>query len=381
MKAAVYYGAQDIKVEDIEVPQIGPGDILVKVKACGICGSDLHSYQHGIFSRPGWVMGHEVSGEVVAAGEKVEGIKIGDGVVPMAHDNLQGCGQCFWCQREQPQWCPSLIKKPCGECEFCKSGQFYLCNSLRPYQLIGYGRNGGYSEYIIVSRAVLNQNVFKLPASVSFEEGAFVEPLQGAFHWVSLAEPESRDTAVVLGAGTVGLLVMQLLKNYVSRVIVCEVSPLRLRLARELGADVVIDASAEESVQRVMDITGTGRSYSGKGGACADIVMECSGVGVALQQALEMTRTGGKIVLVGLFDDLVAINPNRIIHKQLKVISSFAKGKLSRSQETTHVIDLITSGKVKLRPLITHELGLDKIREAFETQARPDQSVKVLIKP
>jgi len=208
-----------------------------------------------------------------------------------------------------------------------------------------------------------------------------VEPLQGAFHWVSLAEPESRDTAVVLGAGTVGLLVMQLLKNYVSRVIVCEVSPLRLRLARELGADVIIDASVEEPVQRVMDITGTGRSYSGKGGACADIVMECSGTGVALQQALEMTRTGGKIVLVGLFDDLVAINPNRIIHKQLKVISSFAKGKLSRSQETAHVIDLITSGKVKLRPLITHEFGLDEIREAFEAQARPDQSVKVLIKP
>jgi len=172
-----------------------------------------------------------------------------------------------------------------------------------------------------------------------------------------------------------------LLKNYVSRVIVCEVSPLRLRLARELGADVIIDASVEEPVQRVMDITGTGRSYSGKGGACADIVMECSGAGVALQQALEMTRTGGKIVLVGLFDDLVAVNPNRIIHKQLKVVSSFAKGKLSRSLETAHVIDLITSGKVKLRPLITHEFGLDEIREAFEAQARLDQSVKVLIKP
>ena len=381
MKAAVFYGARDFRVEDIEEPQMEATDVLVKVNICGICGSDLHSYQQGLFSRPGWVMGHEISGEVTAVGKKVKDIKVQDRVVPMNSDTFHGCGQCFWCQRGQPQWCPSVKVKPCGECELCTSGQFWLCKKVRRHQNIGYGRNGGYAEYVIIPEATLDQNVFELPEGVSFDEGAFVEPLQGALHWVLLAEPKPIDTAVVLGLGTIGLLVMQVLKQYVSKVIVSEVSPKRLSLAKELGADAVIDASKEDPLAKVIELTGTGRSFSGKGGACADLVMECSGAKIALEQALEMTRSGGRIVLVGLFKNPVTIDMNRIIHKQLNLISSFSKGKPSKSEETAQAIGLISNGKVKTKPLVSHQFPLEQINQAFEIQTKPDESVKVLIKP
>ena len=384
MKAAVFYGAKDFRVENIADPEIEPTDVLVKVRACGICGSDLHAYKQGIFSRPGFVMGHELVGEVVEVGKKVKGIKVGDRVAPMVvglNSAIQGCGQCFWCLRRQPQWCPSIAHKPCGECQYCKSGQFWMCDKIQRYLLIGYSRNGGYAEYVVVPDAVLDNNIFKIPDSISWEEAAFIEPLWGAYRWVMMAEPQLYDTAVVTGLGTIGLLVMEVLKNYVSKVIVSEVSPKRLQLAKELGADVVIDATKEDPLQKVIELTGTGRGFSGKGGGCADIVMECSGVAIALQQAIEMTRTGGRIVLVGLFEEAVPVNINYIIHKRLSLISSFNLGKQPISQEIKESMELLTAGKVNVKPLISHEFSVDNIMEAFEVQTKPDQSIKVLIKP
>jgi threonine dehydrogenase-like Zn-dependent dehydrogenase len=247
--------------------------------------------------------------------------------------------------------------------------------------LIGYGRNGGYAEYVLVPDAVLNNNIFKIPDSLSWEEATFIEPLWGAYRWVMLAGPQPYETGVVIGLGTIGLLVMQVLKQYLSKVIVSEVSQKRLRLAKELGADVAIDAAKENPLQKVIEITGTGRSFSGKGGGCADIVMECSGVPVALQQAIEMTHTGGRVVLVGLFEEEVPININRIIHKQLSLISSFSRGQKPISQEIRESMKLLASGKVNVKPLISHEFPLDNIMEAFEVQTKPEQSIKVLIKP
>ena len=384
MKAAVFYGAKDIRVETVEDPKMEPTDVLVRVKACGICGSDVHTYKKGILSRPGFVMGHEFSGEVAEVSKKVKGINIGDRVVAMivpSSEAIRACGQCFWCTRGQPQWCPTIALKPCGECNYCKSGQFWMCDKIQRHMLIGYGRNGAYAEYVLVPDAVLNNNVFKIPDSLSWEEAAIIEPLWGAYRWVMMANPQPYETAVVTGLGTIGLSVMLVLKQFVSKVIVSEVSQKRLRLAKELGADVVIDASKEDPLQKVMEITGTGRSFSGKGGGCADIVMECSGVPVALQQAIEMTRTGGRIVLVGLFEQEVPINITRIIHKQLNLISSFSRGQQPVGREIMESIKLIASGKVKAKPLISHVFPLDNIMEAFEVQTNPEQSIKVIIKP
>jgi threonine dehydrogenase-like Zn-dependent dehydrogenase len=384
MKAAVFYGAKDIRVETVEDPKMEPTDVLVRVKACGICGSDVHTYKKGILSRPGFVMGHEFSGEVAEVSKKVKGINIGDRVVAMivpSSEAIRACGQCFWCTRGQPQWCPTIALKPCGECNYCKSGQFWMCDKIQRHMLIGYGRNGAYAEYVLVPDAVLNNNVFKIPDSLSWEEAAIIEPLWGAYRWVMMANPQPHETAVVTGLGTIGLSVMLVLKQFVSKVIVSEVSQKRLQLAKELGADVIIDATKEDPLQKVIEITGTGRSFSGKGGGCADIVMECSGVPIALQQAIEMTRTGGRIVLVGLFEEDVPLNINRIIHKQLSLISSFSRGRKPVSQEIMEAIKLLASGKVNAKPLISHQFPLDNIMEAFEVQTNPEQSIKVIIKP
>ncbi|MGB8708106.1 MAG: alcohol dehydrogenase catalytic domain-containing protein [Dehalococcoidia bacterium] len=384
MKAVVFYGAKDFRVENIEVPKMEPTDVLVRVKACGICGSDVHTYKRGILARTGFVMGHEFSGEVAEVGKKVQKINTGDRVVAMivpSSEAIQACGQCFWCTRGQPQWCPTIALKPCGECNYCKSGQFWMCDKIQRHMLIGYGRNGAYAEYVLVPNAILDNNIFKIPDSLSWEEAAIIEPLWGAYRWVMLANPQPHETAVVTGLGTIGLSVMLVLKQFVSKVIVSEVSQKRLRLAKELGADVIIDATKEDPLQKVIEITGTGRSFSGKGGGCADIVMECSGVPAALQQAIEMTRTGGRIVLVGLFEEEVPLNINHIIHKQLSLISSFGKGKEPVGQEIKAAIKLLASGKVNAKPLISHQFPLDNIMEAFEVQINPEQSIKVIINP
>ena len=384
MKAAVFYGARDFRVENVEVPKMESTDVMVRVKACGICGSDVHTYKRGILSRPGFVLGHEFSGEVAEVGKKVQKINTGDRVVAMivpSSEAIRACGQCFWCTRGQPQWCPSIAQKPCGACKYCKSGQFWMCDKIQRHMLIGYGRNGAYAEYVLVPDAVLDNNVFKIPDSLSWEEAAIIEPLWGAYRWVMMTNPQPHETAVVTGLGTIGLSVMLVLKQFVPKVIVSEVSQKRLRLAKELGADVIIDATKEDPLQKVIEITGTGRSFSGKGGGCADIVMECSGVPIALQQAIEMTRTGGRIVLVGLFEEDVSLNINRIVHKQLSLISSFNKGQKPVGQEIMEAIKLLASGKVNAKLLISHQFPLDSIMEAFEVQTNPEQSIKVIINP
>src|SRR4030043_2285084 len=384
MKAAVFYGPRDFRVENVEVPRMEPTDVLIRVKACGICGSDVHTYKTGIMGRPGFVMGHELSGEGAEAGKKVKDIKAGVRVIAIVVqpiETAQGCGKCFWCFRGQIQGCPSIAHKPCGECEYCKSGRFWMCDRIQRHMLIGYGKNGGYAEYVLVPEAALNINVFKIPDALSFEEAALIEPLWGGYRWVMMAEPQPHETAVVTGLGAIGLSVMLVLKQYVSKVIVAEVSQKRLQLAKELGADIAIDPTKEDPVQKVVELTGTGRSFSGKGGGCADIVMECSGVPTVLKQAIEMTRSGGRIVMVGLFEEEGTLNINRIIHKQLRLISSFRRGRQPVSQEVREAIQLISSGRVNVKPLISHTFPLDKIMEAFEVQTKPEQSIKVIIKP
>jgi threonine dehydrogenase-like Zn-dependent dehydrogenase len=381
MKAAVFYGARDFRVEEIEQPKIELKDVLIRVRACGICGSDLHAYKEGIFSRPGFVMGHEMAGEVVGAGSGVQGIAVGDRVVPLGGVREHPCGECFWCRRGQTQWCSSTAHKPCGECNQCRAGRFWLCEKSQRYMLAGYSRNGGYAKYMFVPDAAVDRNIYRIPDSVSFEEAAFLEPLWGAYKWVEMAGPQSHDTAVVTGLGTIGLLVMQVLRGRVSRIIVSDISEKRLRLAAELGADVVINAAVEDPLAKVIELTGNGRSFSGRGGGRADVVIECSGVPEVFKQAIEMTRTGGHVVLVGLYEHEISFDVNRIIHKQLKLVSSFNTGRRPASQEIVDCMDLIASGKVRVKPLISHVFPLDEIMQAFETQTRPDESVKVMVKP
>lgn len=354
MKAATYYGAGDIRVENVSDPKLEAGGVLIKVKACGICGSDLHPYKVGGlieagFIQPGLIMGHEFSGDVVEVGVNVTGIKKGDRVTA-----------------------GSIL--PCGECDLCRGGQTNRCSDMK---VLGFQIPGAFAEYVSIPLAIVNQTIFPLPDEISYEEGATVEPLSVGANAARRAEPRHEDIVVVLGAGMIGQCAMQSFKAMgVAKVIISEVSKKRLEVAKATGADIIINAAEEDPVQRVREVT------SGVG---ADIVAECAGAPItfqqaigmvrgSLQQAFEKERPDGKIMLVGVYEEPIAWMPIMVINNSVRMIGCFAGDFLP-------AIDLLKTGKVNSKPLITHEFPLDRAKEAFEAQLKTDESIKVLIKP
>ena len=349
MKAAIYYGPGDIRVESVSDPKLEADGILIEVKACGICGSDIHPYRVGGLIEPGLIMGHEFSGDVIEVGASVADIKKGDRVTAAS---LLPCGKCHWCQRKQ----------------------IYRCSNMK---VLGFHMPGAFAEYVSIPLALVNQTVFLLPDEISYKDGATVEPLSVGENAVKKAEPAAEDTVVILGVGMIGQCALQVFKAIgVAKVIVSEVGKKRLAVAKAMGADVVINAAEEEPIQRVREAT------SGMG---ADIVAECAGAPVTFQQAIEMVRGGlqqafetvrpdSRIMLVGIYEQPIQWTPNSIIRNSIRMIGCYA-GSFPPA------IDLLKTGKVNTRPLVTHKYPLDKAREAFETQLKADESIKVLIKP
>jgi (R,R)-butanediol dehydrogenase/meso-butanediol dehydrogenase/diacetyl reductase len=342
MKAAVFQGIKDIRVEEVDDPQAGPEDVVVAVSVCGICGSDLHTYEHGSFVAPGQIMGHEFSGEVVEAGDQVSGLQVGDRVT-------------------------ALPLVPCGDCPRCLEGRYNLCASAWTTGL-AYGRPGAFAERIQIPRSIPGQNVFKLADGMSDEEGATVEPLAVAVHAVRLAGDVEGQTALVLGLGTIGQQVVQVLRaNGVRRVVGIDLSELRLRAAATLGADAVDGAAG---IDRAIDAAlGEGEEI--------DVVFECSGVPKLANAALDTIKAGGTIVVLALYDDPVTFNPTALVQKEIRMQGSIAY----TSDDFGAAVELLASGRAKADPLITHRHGLDDVMEAFETQLSKDESLKVLVTP
>jgi len=339
MRAAGFHGPRDFRVEEVDEPILSPDGAIVRVKACGICGSDLHIYSQGGTAQSRGVLGHEFSGEIAEVGANVTDVK--------------------------------------------------------PGMRVAVGGSGAYAECVGIGRVVLNGNVFPLPDGMSYETGALTEPTSVGVNGAKRAEPEPDDIVVVLGAGMIGQGTWQAFKAMgVTTVVVSEVGKKRLEVARALGADVVIDAAEENVVKRVDEIT------SGEG---ADIVADCAGTASALQQATEMVRgggywqitrgtygvsrfrprdrapfdmlsDGGKIMLMSVYEHPAEWQPTIPMIKGVRMIGCIA-GRLAEA------LDLMRTGKIKTETLTTHEFPLDGISEAFEMQARPDEAVKVVIKP
>jgi 2-desacetyl-2-hydroxyethyl bacteriochlorophyllide A dehydrogenase len=338
MKAAIFRGARNITIEDVPEPKVEPDDVVVKVKACGVCGSDLHLYKWG-GQNEGTILGHEFSGDVVEIGENVTGVKKGDRVTAIGG---RGCGQCYWCQQGQLLRCRSLI-------------------------FLGWGLPGAFAQYVPVPFFQIGQYAAKLPDTMTYEEGATAEPVAVALYAVTKAQPQPEDTVVVLGAGMIGLCLVQVLKAFgVSQVIVSEPREKRLKLAKETGADLVLNAAREDIVSIVNEVT------SGRG---ADIVFECVGLSTTYQQAIEMVHRGGKVELVGLYEQPVTWDPTPTVTDDITLIGCGLRWDLPGA------VDLLQSGKVNTKPLLTHEFPLDKVKEAFETQLEAEDAVKVLVKP
>jgi len=347
MKAAVYEGPKRIVLREVNKPEIGPSDILVKVKACGICGSDLHSYKEGLYVEPEQIMGHEFSGDVVDVGREVKDIKIGDRVT--AHPLVY-----------------------CYECSMCLAGLYHLClNKWK--QSIGYGLPGAFAEFVRIPNAKLNHTVYKLPNEINYEEGALIEPIATAIHAVQLANPKiAQDIVVVFGAGPIGLFVLQVLKNLNPfKIVVCEISSYRLGMAQKLGADIVINSKKYKLVEVIKQICKLKENST----HCVDLVIECVGSGVTLKQALEVIKPAGRIILIGL-GPKTPIDVTFLVQNQITI-----QGAFCYLHEFNQAIELVRTKKIKVDSIITHKFSLDNITQAFETQLNPELSLKVVVCP
>ena len=346
MKAAVYRGPGDIVIEEIEQPKTGDQDILVKVYACGICGSDLHTYKDGLYAQPGQVMGHEFSGQVVEVGERVADIREGDRITAIP---LVGCRHCHMCRR----------------------GLYYLC--LDKFgRSIAYGLPGAFAEYIRVPGAILNQNVYRIPDEISYEEAALIEPLSTGLHAVRLAQPDIADTALIFGAGPIGLCLLQVLKSAgPAAVIVSEISEKRLQMAQKLGADLTVNPREQNLTEEIGRLAVVDTPTHG-----IDMVVDCVGREETFQQGFEMISPKGTLVLVGLYDNKILVNLTFIVQNEVKVVGVF-----SYHDEFRQSIRLIQTGKVNVKSLISHRFPLEDTKHAFDVQCEAEESLKVLIVP
>ena len=340
MKAAVFRGIRDIHVEEVAAPEAGSNDVVVAVRTCGICGSDLHTYLHGSFVEPGQVMGHEFVGVVVEAGSAVAGVAVGDRVTASP-----------------------LV--PCRECARCREGRYNLCAKAWT-QSIAYGRPGAFAEFVRIPNAIPGQNIFVLGDDVSDDAGALAEPLAVAVHAVKLAEPVAGATALVLGLGTIGQQVVQALRaRGAGRIIGLDLSTLRLEAAGSLGAEAIDGAAGvDDALKSVM-----------AEGQEIDMVFECSGVPALANAALEHVRSGGTIVVLALYDDPVSFNPTVLVQKEVRFQGSIAY----TGEDFADAVELLRAGAALATPLITQRASLDDVSEAFEVQLQKDRSLKVVV--
>lgn len=332
-------GEGHVELRRIPRPAPGPGQVMLAVRAAGICGTDLHIYHDEYPTQPPVVLGHELAGEVAAVGDGVTTVAPGERVTTETYFHL------------------------CGTCRFCRSGQPNLCPERRS---IGSGVNGGFSEYVIVPE----RNVHRLPDDVSFQEGALTEPLacvvRGA---LELPKLSVGDVAVISGPGAIGLLTLQVTLAAGATVVMLGAGAdgRRLSLARELGATAAIDITEDDAAPVVQDLT------SGWG---ADIVYECSGAGPAALGLLDHVRRGGQYAQIGLFGKPVAWDLDRVCMKELRVTGSNA----TVPSAWRAALRLLESGKVRTGPLISDVYPLGAWQEAFARFERRD-GVKLLLDP
>lgn len=348
MKAALWYKAKDIRVEQIDEPVVTAGRVKIKVEWTGICGSDLHEYVAGpIFipvEQPHYVsgdiapivMGHEFSGIVSEVGEGVSTVKIGDKVVVE----------------------PILA---CGKCNACKKGKYNICKHLGFHGLSGGG--GGFSEYTVVDE----RWVHKMPEGLSLEQGALVEPAAVALHAVRMSKLKAGDKAVVFGVGPIGLLVIEALKAAgASEIYAVELSKERAAKALELGAKVVINPAEEDAVARIQELTDGG----------ADVAFEVTGVPVVLKQAIDSTTFEGETVIVSIWETEASFQPNNVVLSERSM-----KGIIAYRDIFPAVMELMTQGYFQAETLVTKRITLDDVvEEGFKTLVTDKNHIKILVK-
>ena len=342
MKALLLSKYRQLEVAETANPNIGDDDVLIRVEACGICGSDVHGYDGSSGRRiPPIVMGHEAAGTIVEVGSAVRGLSQGDRVTL---DSTVYCGQCANCLRGQINLCDQrqVLGVSCGE----------------------YRRAGAFAEYVAAPARI----VHKLPDSISFPEASMLEAVAVAMHAVSLPETPPDSTALVIGAGTIGLLILQALRaTGCSRVFITDVDSTRLKLAKELGATETILADAD-TLARVSALSG---------GMGVDVALEAVGLTETIKSAIQSVRKGGTVVLVGNISPEVTIPLQVVVSRQIRL-----QGSCASSGEYPRAIELMATGAINVKPLISAIAPLEDGPRWFERlYSHEPNLMKVVLAP
>lgn len=335
MKALKLYGARDIRFEDVDEPVIQhTQEVKIKVKAVGICGSDISRYAKLGPYVPGMVWGHEFAGEVVEVGADVKKVKMGQKVTA----------------------CPALY---CGECDSCQKGKFAQCEDL---DVIGAHRYGAYAEYVVMPE----ENVVPVPDHVEYDVAATVEPSCVVVHGYYKTGIKAGDTVAVIGCGTIGLFAIQWAKIFGAKsVIAIDIDDTKLNMAKEAGADITINSMGKEPYEEVCKVT------SQKG---VDISVESAGTPITSAQAFSLTGKGGKVLFLGIpYGDVMVkrLYFEKIVRNELQIFGSWnAISAPFPGKEWETSIHFISNGQLKVEPLITHRYPLSKGSDVFEMTAQ-----------
>ena len=343
MKSLLLSEYNHLEIADVPLPVVGRGEVLVRVEACGICGSDVHGFDGSTGRRiPPIVMGHEAAGTVETVGEGATKYKKGDRVT-----------------------FDSTIY--CGECQYCKRGQINLCDNR---EVIGvscgdYRRHGAFAEYVVVPERIM----YPLPMDFSFEAAAMLEAVSVALHGVKVSQVTGGETALVIGAGMIGLLTLQAARAAgCKRVFITDVDETRLKLARQVGADETLHCSGAELIAEVMRLTG---------GNGVDITLEAVGRNETVAAAIDCTRKGGTVTLIGNIMPEVTLPLQKVVVRQVRL-----QGSCASSGEYPEAIELIANGKIQVKPLITAVASLEEGPRWFERlHSREPNLMKIILTP
>ncbi|MFZ3151707.1 MAG: zinc-dependent alcohol dehydrogenase family protein [Anaerolineaceae bacterium] len=338
MRAYVLYGKEDMRQENVPIPEISADEVLIKVKACAICGTDPHIYE-GRFPAPlPLILGHEFSGKVAKIGANVKFVKPGDRVTADININ-------------------------CGTCYFCRIGQKLHCENIVQ---LGVHVNGAFAEYIKVPE----KNIYILPDEISWVNGAYIEPMACAISGQDRAGIQYGDTVAIIGAGPMGLAHSLLAKlKGAGKVIISELNPVRVQKAKEMGIDVVIDGKKDDPIEVVK------RETAGRG---ADVVIEAVGSGYTYSQTFKLVRKGGTIVVFGAApaDVTIPVSPFEIYSKELKIVSTYA----GTYDTFVKAINLLSTKRFDPSQIITTIVDFDHVKEGIENAEHNKDILKSVVK-
>jgi L-iditol 2-dehydrogenase len=339
MLVAVYYNNRDVRIEEMAKPEIGDDEILLKVMASGICGSDVTEWYR--VPKAPRVLGHEATGTIAKIGKDVTKYEVGDRVFVSHH-------------------------VPCNKCRYCLKGHHTACETLHTTNYFP----GGFAQFIRVPRINVEHGVYKLPVGMSFEEGTFIEPLACVLRGQRLADFRKEDSLLIIGSGVSGILHAQLAKfKGLERVVVADINPYRLEMAKKFGADYVIDAK-ENLLGKLKEVND---------GRLADQVVVCTGATQAAFTALECVDKGGTILFFAVPEPSVKVPVpiNQFWRNEITIKTSYG----AAPNDLVESLAVLAQKKLNIKDMITHRLSLQEAAEGFRLMAAAGESLKVIIEP